>query len=139
MILNILKKTWDFLRPAALPLMVVALVLLSGRYILSQFRNDRNDFSERMKEIQSIHDTELKKILEAQAAERERHEQNLRQLQQELSTAMAKHEEKLRELEHQKEEESRRLFEKYKNDPAGLAQEVSRVTGIPVYTPDSKR
>ena len=102
---------------------------------MSQFKGERESFAERVREIQGIHDEELKKVLDAQAAERERHEQNLRQLQQELTTAMAKHEEKLKELERQKEAESKRLFEKYKDDPAGLAHEVSRVTGIPVYTP----
>jgi len=136
---NMIEKVWNFLRPAVLPLLILLCIFFSGKYFLSQFKSDRNDFSERMKEMQGIHDAEMKKIIEAQTAENERHEQNLKQLQQDLSVAIEKHEEKLKELERQKEAESKRLFEKYRNDPTGLAQEVSRVTGIPVYVNEGKK
>lgn len=136
--ITFIKKTWEFLRPALLPFLILSICFLGARYLVSQFKSEHESFTERVKEIQNIHDEELKKIMDAQAAERERHEQNLKQLQQELTTAMVKHEEKLKELEKQKEAESKRLFEKYKDDPKGLAQEVSRVTGIPVYAPTVK-
>lgn len=136
---NYLKKIWDILRPALVPAAVSLFVFLSAKYFMNQFRSDREGFTERLKEMQEIHDRELGKIMNAQAAERERHEQNLRQLQQDLNAAVEKHEEKLKELEHQKELESKRLFEKYKNDPVGLAQELSRVTGIPVYIQEPKK
>jgi len=136
--LSLMRKIWKFLRPVALPAAIIFACFFGAKYLISQFRSDRDGFVERVKEMQAIHDEEMKKILEAQSAERERHEQNLRQLQQELTTAMVKHEEKLKELEKQKEAESKRLFEKYKDDPVGLAQEVSRITNIPVYTPSAK-
>ena len=106
---------------------------------MNQFRNDRAEFTEKLKEMQEIHDREMVKIMTAQSAERERHEQNLRQLNQDLNDAVAKHDEKLKEMERQKELDLKRIFEKYKNDPTGLAQEMSRVTGIPVYVPEVKK
>lgn len=139
MFLNYIQKIGDTLRPILLPSFLVLLAFFGARYFLAQLGNDRNEFAERLKEIQAIHDKELGAILSAQAAERERHEQNLHQLQLDLNAAVAKHEEKLRELEHQKEIEAKRLFEKYKSDPVGLAQELSRVSGIPVYSPEVKK
>lgn len=133
------KKTWDILRPYLVPLTAVFFAFLGARHFLNQFKDDRDGFAERMKEMQAVHDKEMSKIMTAQAEERNRHEQNLRQLEQGLNDAVAKHEEKLKELEHQKELESKRLFEKYRNDPVGLAQEMSRVTGIPVYIQGEKK
>lgn len=139
MLFNYTKKIWEFLKPSLLPILFVLFVLLGCKYLLNQARSERDSFVDRMKELQVIHDKEMSEMLGAQAAERERHEQNLRQLQQDLSAAVAKHEEKLKELERQKEIESKRLFEKYRNDPTGLAQELSRVTGIPVYVHEDKK
>lgn len=135
--LNYVKKIWD--SPSFLHVAFILLAFFGAKYFLNQFRNDRDSFVERLKEVQIIHDKELEKVLKAQIVERERHEQNLRKLQQDLNAAIAKHEEKLKELENQKEAEVKRIFEKYRNDPSGLAQELGRVTGIPVYIPEAKK
>lgn len=139
MISNCLKKTWDTLQTALVPIFIAFFVLFGSKYFMNQFRNDRVEFTEKLKEMQEIHDREMVKIIASQSAERERHEQNLRQLNQDLNDAVAKHDEKLKEMERQKEIDLKRIFEKYKNDPTGLAQEMSRVTGIPVYVPEVKK
>lgn len=139
MLSNCLKKIWDTLRPALVPVCIALFVLFGSKYFMNQFRNDRAEFTEKLKEMQEIHDREMVKIMTAQSAERERHEQNLRQLNQDLNDAVEKHDEKLKEMERQKELDLKRIFEKYKNDPTGLAQEMSRVTGIPVYVPEVKK
>lgn len=139
MLSNCLKKIWDTLRPALVPACIAFFVLFGSKYFMNQFRNDRAEFTEKLKEMQEIHDREMVKIMTAQSAERERHEQNLRQLNQDLNDAVAKHDEKLKEMERQKELDLKRIFEKYKNDPTGLAQEMSRVTGIPVYVSEVKK
>lgn len=136
---NILKNIGGFLQPISLSVVFTIFIFFGARYFINQIKIDREGFLERINEIQSIHDKELGKIMNAQAEERDRHEKNLKKLQQELNDAVVKHEEKLRELEHQREIESKRLFEKYRNDPAGLAQEISRVTGIPVYLHEDKK
>jgi hypothetical protein len=130
---DIIKKIWEFFRPVLLPIGAVILIAFLFRQLMSLTRGEHQNFLDRMNEIQKIHDFEMKKVMEAQAQERERHEQNLRQLHTDLNSAVQRHEEKLKELEHQKQEEGRRLLEKYKDDPVGLAREMGRVTGIPVY------
>ena len=127
------KKIWESLKTVLLPVLVLLAFFFAGRNFLSQLSGERNSFAARLQEMQRIQEDEMKKILDAQSQERQRHEQNLKQLQQDLDTAIVKHEEKLKELERQKQEEGRRLLEKYKDDPVGLAREMGRVTGIPVY------
>jgi uncharacterized membrane protein YvbJ len=136
---SFLKKMWDAILPVLAPVSVALFVFFGAKYFMNQFRGDREEFTEKLKEIQEIHDREMVKTMASQSAERERHEQNLIRLQKDLNDAVAKHDEKLKELERQKELEFKRLFEKYKNDPAGLAQEMSRVTGIAVYIPEVKK
>lgn len=134
----IFKKIYEYLKPILILLITVLLVFTLTSYLISQFSVERKDFSTKLKEIQSIHDAEMKKIAESQQEERRLHEQNLRKLQEDLALSLSRHEEKLKELEKVKEETSKKLLEKYKSDPAGLSRELGRVTGIPVFLPIEK-
>ncbi len=134
----IFKKIYEHLKPILILLITVLLVFTLTSYLISQLSVERKDFSTKLKEIQSIHDAEMKKIAESQQEERRLHEQNLRKLQEDLALSLSRHEEKLKELEKVKEETSKKLLEKYKSDPAGLSRELSRVTGIPVFLPNEK-
>jgi len=135
----ILKSLYEFLKPALLPIAVVLIVVSFFNHVFSQFKNEREDFSTKIKEIQVIHDAEMKKILEAQDQERKQHEKNLKKLQEDLDASLIRHEEKLKELERVKEETSKKLLEKYKGDPTGLSSELGRITGIPVLIPSEKK
>lgn len=135
----VFKKLYDFLKPVLLPFVLVVLTLAVFNHVIAQFKSERQDFSTKLKEIQGIHDAEIKKMHDAQEQERLQHEINLKKLQEDLDVALVRHEEKLRELERAKEQTSKALMEKYKGDPAGLSREMGRATGIPVLLPDEKK
>lgn len=128
------KSLYDFFKPAILPGCLVLLVIFFLGRATENLKLENLRTSEKIREMQDIHDVEFKKILEAQAEERKRHEENLKKLQEELSGSLLRHEEKLKEIEKSRAEESKKLLEKYKEDPVGLSLEMSKLLGIPVLS-----
>jgi hypothetical protein len=134
-----LKKIYELSKPFLVPAIVILLAFFIIGKVISSLNIDREDFSAKLKEMQSIHEAELKKILDAKAEEARRHEENLVNLQRSLDVAVAKHEEKLKELEKNKEEAIKKILAKYKDDPAGLSRELGRVTKLPVLIPNENQ
>jgi flagellar motility protein MotE (MotC chaperone) len=134
-----LDKIYEFLKPIFPTIALILTAITLYNCVIREFRGEREDFSAKIGELQKAHDEEVKKMLDAQAEERRLHEQNLAKLQQDLDSAMSKHEEKLKEIEKSREEISKRLLEKYKDDPVGLSRELGRVTGMPVFLPNEKK
>lgn len=128
------KSLYDFLKPAILPACIVLLAAFLLNRVSENLRSENVRNSEKLREMQDIHDAELRKILSSQAEERKRHEENLKKLQEDLSNSLLKHEEKLKEIENIRAEESKKLLQKYKEDPAGLSLEMSKALGIPVLS-----
>ena len=135
-----LNKIWEFFKPHIVPIALVAGIYFGGKYFLSSLmQHQSDDFSERIQKIQSIHDAEMKKIIDAETTLRAQHEKNLSDLKEQLDASIKKHEEALKELEDNKKKEIERLTKTYENDPDGLARELSRVTGLKVYVPQEKK
>lgn len=128
------KSLYDFLKPAIFPACLIFLVIFFLNQASENLKSENLSTSKRLRELQDIHDIEMRKILESQAEERKRHEENLKKLQEDLNSSLLKHEEKLKEIEKIKIEESKKLLEKYKEDPVGLSLEMSKVLGIPVLS-----
>ena len=77
----ILKKIWEFFKPAAVPLLVVACLYFWVNNITSNITNISEDVTNRIEKIQEIHDEEMKKVLDANRQERIEHENNIKKLQ----------------------------------------------------------
>ena len=105
MSLLILKKIWEFFKPAAVPLLVVACLYFWVNNITSNITNISEDVTNRIEKIQEIHDEEMKKVLDANRQERIEHENNIKKLQNDLDISLKRYEDGLKELEEKKKAE----------------------------------
>lgn len=109
-------------------------VLLVVGFIIFHVR-ETNSYIENMKQMQQIHDEELKKINSAYDEERKQHEVNVAKLQSDLDDARSRYKEASEALDKKKKVEVKSLVDKYGDDPAGMAKRISQVTGFKVVMP----
>lgn len=123
-----LKKNWQLI-----------LAIVFGIVGLLLFKRSQNGFLEQVKKIQDAHDVEIKKINAARDEERAAHEANLRQLQKVLADVQRQYDDAKIELDRKKRAEIADIVKKYGNDPQGLADRLSSVTGFKVVLPEEQR
>lgn len=93
---------------------------------------------EHIRKIQDAHDAEIKKINAAREEERAAHEANLRQLQRVLADVQRQYDDARLELDKKKKAEITDLVKRYGDDPQGLAEKLSAVTGFKVVLPEEQ-
>lgn len=120
-----LKKNWQLI-----------LTIILGVVGLLLFRRSQGDMIEQVRKIQDAHDAEIKKINAARAEERAAHEANLRQLQKVLADVQKQYDDARLELDKKKKAEIADLVKRYGDDPQGLADRLSAVTGFKVVLPE---
>ena len=132
MLLQTLSKTSQFLKDnwSQVGCLVLMLVL-----IVSRLGHVDSDVDKRFAKMQSIHDEEISKILDAQEQERRTNEENFKRLQQELEDVKRKREEALSVIEAKKTKQVETIVHQYDEDPVGVARQLSSMTGFTVVLP----
>lgn len=118
-ILNFLKTNWIVL--------LLAAVCIFGYF---QFKKSVTTNVEQLHKLQSIHESELKKINEAHDEERKAHEANIASLQQDLMTAQKQYSDAIAALEVNKQKKIDKLIGDLGDNPVALAKKISEVTGF---------
>ena len=131
-ITKILSKSWELVKPHVFPMLLVLVVTFAA---FKLYRRDLSNISERLNQMQLIHDEELKKVRDIYTEERREHEENLKKLQAALEDVEKKHDEDIKALDEKKSKTVKKLVETYKDDAKGMTEQVSKATGFPVYVP----
>lgn len=92
--------------------------------------------TQRLKDIDSVHREELKKIDEARLRERKEKEESERKYQEALVLIREKYESDKMSLDKRKEKEIKRIVAHHGNDPKELALQLSKATGFEVIMPE---
>lgn len=123
-----IKKNWQ-----------LVLTVILGLIGLILFRKSQGNMLDQVRKIQDAHDAEIKKINAARAEERAAHEANLRQLQKVLADVQKQYDDARLELDRKKKAEITELVKRYSDDPKGLAERLSAVTGFKVVLPEEEQ
>ena len=127
-----LNKTWAYVKPHVVPVLLSMGVLITCWYFLTR---QRDTYTASLQQHQEVYDEQIKKIVEAQAHEREQREENFKKLQQELEETKRQYEDSLKELQEKKTKQVNQLVQKYNDDPTGMAQQLSDITGFKLFVP----
>jgi cell division protein FtsB len=134
-IYDLLQKTWtatsEFVRNHWHAIMLV-LVLLLGATSYWLLKKNGQDYSVKIQQLQTAHDEEVKKILDAQAVERKQHEENLKKLEDQLTAIQKEYIAAQQILETKKQVEIKEIVKDYGDNPDELAKKLSLVTGFQV-------
>ena len=133
MILLFLNKLWGYVKPHVVPMLLVLAACIAGYVLLSR---QKSDLVTQLQKQQTINDEEMKKLKDAQDKERKAHEENSQKLETDLNNAKKNYDEKIKKLEDRKTEQVNQLVKKYKDDPVGMAKQLSDVTGFPLVVPE---
>jgi hypothetical protein len=126
-----LNKIWDYVKPHAVP---VVLVVVSSFVLYSLLGKGRDDSLNALKNQQQIHDAELKKIEKAQEIERKQHEENLKKLESSLEDIRKSYDDRIKTLEEKKAKQIGQMVQKYDDDPTGVARQIGDMTGFRVVS-----
>ena len=127
-----LNKTWGYVKPHIVPVLLSLGVLITCWYVFSR---QRDTYMDSLLKHRETYDEQIKKIVEAQVREREQREENFKKLQGELELTKKVYEDSLKELQEKKSKQVNQLVQKYKDDPTGMAQQLSDITGFQLVTP----
>lgn len=94
-----------------------------------------NMYIENIKQIELIHQEELRKINSVINEERLQREVNIAKLQSDLDDARTKYKESVDLLDKKKKVTTTALVQKYYGDPMGMATKISEITGFKVVMP----
>jgi hypothetical protein len=94
-----------------------------------------NMYIENIKQIELIHQEELRKINAVINEERLQREVNIAKLQSDLDDARTKYKESVDLLDKKKKVTTTALVQKYFGDPMGMATKISEITGFKVVMP----
>lgn len=114
-----------------LGLIVIAMIAIT--YIFHT--RTTSQYIERIKQIEYIHQEELRKINSALDKERKQHEVNIIKLQAELLETSKKYKESLEILGKKKAVNTNTLIQKYSGDTTGMAKRIAHITGFNVVMP----
>jgi len=92
-------------------------------------------YIENIKQIELIHQEELRKINAVINEERLQREVNIAKLQSDLDDARTKYKESVDLLDKKKKVTTTALVQKYSGDPMGMATKISEITGFKVVIP----
>lgn len=120
-----IKRNWKLLVGAAVPL---------AAWLLFRNRAQLEAYFSTLHQLREDHRKEVEAIDRARAAERTGVERARRQHDETVARVEAAAAEASVELNESKRQEIQALVQKYDGDPDGLAQELSRVTGIPMWS-----
>ena len=129
---KLLSRSWELIKPHVFPMLLVFVVTFVAFKV---YRRDTVSISDRLNQMQLIHDEEIKKVRDIYTEERRAHEENLKKLKSDLEDVLKKHEEDIKALDEKKSKTVRRLVETYRDDAKGMTEQVSKATGFPVYVP----
>lgn len=128
-----LKKIFEFLKPALVPFFVLLVLLLCFKNYVASISRTSEIVSERITNLQKVHEEEMKKIIDANTQERLEHEKNIKQMQADFDSSLKRYEESLKILEEKKKQDKAKILSQYKDNPPGLSSELSKATGIKIY------
>jgi Tfp pilus assembly protein PilO len=127
----ILKSVWAFVKTywSYITAGIAAIAALIGIIVMSR---PSQQFSGEFKKINKAHDEELEKVEEAYKQEAVEHKINAEKLQNDLVAIETKHATAEKQLEVKTQKEVERIVVDYKDDMKGLADKLSKATGIKV-------
>ena len=123
------KKHWQLLVGIVIPLLIG--LLLKQRWSAEQAR-------ETVEHIQDSHRREVTAIDESHRIEAEKIQEAQRRRDATVAVVEAQAVAANVDLDEKKKREIRKLVQKHENDPDALTRELSRTTGIAVWTGKSK-
>jgi len=129
------QKFWLYLKKYWQPVLL-AIAGIMGFFL---FRRNTQNWTDRIKELQDQHDTELKKIDDARAEEDAAHKKDIKDLQVTLDSVQKQYDDAKKVLDENKKAEITEIIKKYQDDPDGLAKELSDATGFPVVTTSEEK
>lgn len=119
------KKHWQFLVGLIIPILI-GLIL--------RRKNSVEQMQSTVERIQDDHRREVAVIDESHRVEGEKIQEAQRRRDETVAEVEAQAAEASIELDEKKKSEIRRLVKKHEKDPAALTRELSRATGIAIWT-----
>lgn len=123
------KKNWQFIAGLIIPILIG---------IILRRRNNIEQMQSTVERIQDAHRREIAAIDESHRIEGEKIQDAQRRRDETVAQVEAAAEAASIELDEKKKNEVRRLVKKHENDPDALTRELSRTTGIAIWTGKSK-
>lgn len=123
------KKHWQFIVGLLIPILI-GLIL--------RRRNSIEQMQSTVERIQEGHRQEVAAIDESHRIEGEKIQEAERRRDETVAEVEAQAEAASVELDEKKKTEIRRLVKKHENDPDSLTRELSRTTGIAIWTGKSR-
>lgn len=136
----LLQRIWSYLQPHVGTILISVTFFALGAYLFNKreisLASERESYMQKIKAMRDDYDATLKTIQDASVEERKQHQENMKVWKQAMEDANAQYQSALAEIMKKKAEQTRKLIEVYGNDPAGMAEQVSKVTGFKVVSPE---
>lgn len=127
-----LQKVWLYIKKYWQIILVITLGIIG----LIVFKIDHDRLLQQIMDIQKNHDEEIEKINAARDEEKRQHAANVKRLQDAMDTIQRQYDEAKRVLEEEKKKQIKDIVTQYGNDPVGLSEKLSEVTGFKVILPE---
>lgn len=132
------KKIWTCLQPHVGTILIAVCCFALGAYLFNKreadLSSEREGYMQKIKAMRDDYDASVKAIQAASAEERRQHQENMKTWQQTMTDANTQYQSALSEITKKKTEQTRKLIEAYGEDPTGMAEQVSKVTGFKVVS-----
>lgn len=132
------QKIWTYLQPHVGTILIAVCCFALGAYLFNKreavLSSERDSYMQKIKAMRDDYDASVKAIEAASAEERRQHQENMKTWQQTMTDANAQYQSALSEITKKKTEQTRKLIEVYGEDPTGMAEQVSKVTGFKVVS-----
>lgn len=119
------KKHWQFIVGLIIPILIG---------IILRRRNNAEQMQSTVENIQDAHRREVAAIDESHRIEGEKIQEAQRRRDETVASVEAQAEAASIELDEKKKKEIRRLVQRHENNPDALTRELSRTTGISIWT-----
>lgn len=137
------EKIWLYVKPHIVTLIVVSTVCCVGYFLIKrereQFSLERSGYVDRIKELNENHDETIRKMNDSIEEERRQTDENIKKWKDALVEVQKKYEHDIEELNKKKNEQTKKLIQVYGEDPKGMAEQISAITGFKIIDPEKQK
>lgn len=137
---SLFQKIWPYLKPHVVSFLLIVTILILGYRLIkrerAQFESEKSSYADKIKAMRIDHEAVIGKMKASTETERKEHEEAIARWKVTLDDAQKKYEKDIEEILKKKSDTTKKILAVHGDDPIGMAEEISAVTGFKVVPPE---